>query len=67
LIYGLIVVALVSFIALKMSINVAVRFLNESLYSRGKAYSFGWGAGAAISAGIVCLVLFMFNDLVSLS
>ena len=67
LVYGLVAVALAAFFCIKLSINISIRFLNESLYSRGKAYSFGWGSGTALAAGIVCITLFLFNDLISIS
>lgn len=63
LICGLISVAIVGYVSLKYTINLSARFLNESIYSRGRAYSFGWGSGTAIGAGILSLTISLFTDL----
>lgn len=67
MLYGIVCVGAVAFIALRFTINSTVRFLNESLESRGRAYSFGWVSGVAIAAGILSITLFLVNDIIPLA
>jgi hypothetical protein len=66
LVTGLVGIICATFITLKFSVNYSVKFLNESLVSRGFAYSFGWAAGAAFTGGICSVMIGLYYALLSI-